>query len=231
MLVFSIFLAACAQGQTTEQEPVTETDEADVSEEAADVAQEVEELAGATGEELEEEAAEAGTAAAETGEEFEEEVAETGEELERGAEQVGTAAAETGEEIQEEADALLPQELKDIEGVTLSELDDNLDEYTGQSVGVRGDIVETIGTNAFQLSDPSDLGGDEILVIATSTTTRTFSTGNTIEVAGTVYRFDLPTIEEETGLDLQDRLFDDWDNDNAVLIAHDIINIAEIDDP
>jgi len=202
MLVFSIFLAACAQGQTTEQEPVTETDEADVSEEAADVAQEVEELAGATGEELEEEAAEA-----------------------------GTAAAETGEEIQEEADALLPQELKDIEGVTLSELDDNLDEYTGQSVGVRGDIVETIGTNAFQLSDPSDLGGDEILVIATSTTTRTFSTGNTIEVAGTVYRFDLPTIEEETGLDLQDRLFDDWDNDNAVLIAHDIINIAEIDDP
>jgi hypothetical protein len=267
MLVLTMLLVGCGQTQTEQEvgqgtgEPdvsMEGTSDPDVSEEAEDVAQEVEELAGASGEEIEGEveeagtaaaqageevaeeageaeeeleqgAAQAGTAAAQAGEEVAEEAGEAEEELEQGAAQAGTAAAQAGEEIEEEAAGILPQELQDVEGVTISKLDDNLDDYIGQTVGVRGDIVETIGTNSFQLSDPSVLGGDEILVVGPDLDTNAINTGNTVEVSGTAYRFNLSQIEEEAGIDLQDDLFADWDNDNAVLVAQEILNIADVD--
>ncbi len=232
LLVLVLLLVACGQEQTDQ-----ETGDADVSEEAADVAQESEELAGAAGEELEEEAQEAGTAAAQTGQELEEELdegaqeagtaaAQTGEELEEGAQEAGTAAAQTGEELEEEVGEVLPQELTDVEGVTVSELDDNIDAYVGQEVGVRGDITNTIGTNAFQLNDPATLGGDEILVVGSSIDTSVITPGHTVEVSGGAYRVDLATVENESGLDLQDDLFTEWDDDTAVLVAQDVVNVS-----
>jgi len=235
LVILSIVLVACAAPQG-EQEPESDPD---VSEEAADVAQESEELAEATGEEIEEGAADAATAAAEAGEEIEptieqagEEVgtaaAEAGEEVEEGAADAATAVTEAGEEIQEEVN--LPQELTDVEGVTVSELDDNLDNYISQTVAVRGDVTEIIGANAFQLSDPSVLGGDEVLVVGTSVNTDTINVENTVEVSGVVRSFDLVVIEEETGLDLDDELFAEIDDGHAVIVAEEVVNIPGADD-
>jgi hypothetical protein len=235
LVILSVVLVACATPQA-EEEPESDPD---VSEEAADVAQESEELAEATGEEIEEGAADAATAAAEAGEEIEptieqagEEVgtaaAQAGEEVEEGAADAATAVTEAGEEIQEEVN--LPQELTDVEGVTVSELDDNLDNYISQTVAVRGDVTEIIGANAFQLSDPSVLGGDEVLVVGTSVNTDTIDVENTVEVSGVVHSFDLVVIEEETGLDLDDDLFTEIDDDHAVIVAEEVVNIPGADD-
>jgi hypothetical protein len=236
LLILGMVLVACAAPQA-EQEPAS--GDPDVSEEAADVAQESEELAEATGEEIEEGAADAATAAAQAGEEIEptieqagEEVgtaaAQAGEEVEEGAADAATAVTEAGEEIQEEVN--LPQELTDVEGVTVSELDDNLDNYISQTVAVRGDVTEIIGANAFQLSDPSVLGGDEVLVVGTSVNTDTIDVENTVEVSGVVHSFDLVVIEEETGLDLDDDLFTEIDDDHAVIVAEEVVNIPGADD-
>lgn len=221
ILILSSVLVACGQEQA-EQDPAG--GDPDVSEEAADVAQESEELAEATGEEIEEGAADAATAAAQAGEELEPTVEQAGQEI-------GTAAAQAGEEIQEEAEEVsLPQELTSVEGVTISELDDNLDNYISQTVAVRGDVVEIIGANAFQVSDPSALGGDEVLVVGTNVNTDTIAVENTVEVSGVVRRFDLVAVEEETGLDLQDDVFTDMDDDNAVIIAQEVVNVPGADE-
>jgi UDP-N-acetylmuramyl pentapeptide synthase len=213
IFILGVFLVACGQDQG-------ETGDSDVSGEAADVAQESEELAEAVGEEIEEEVTDVATAVAEAGEEASTAAAETGEE-------VGTAAAETGEEIQEESGGVLPQEITDADGVTISELDDDVEAYAGQNVAVRGDIVETIGTHAFVISDPSALGGDEILVVGSNIDTSTVDVGNTVEVAGTAEGFDLIAVENQTGLDLQDDLFADFREEDVVLFANQVVNIAE----
>jgi hypothetical protein len=206
--IAALILVACGQDQAGQD--TTETGDPDVAEEAADVAQESEELAEAAGEEIEPAVEEAGTAAAQAGEE------------------AATAAVQAGEEIQEEVN--LPQELTAAQGVTISELDDNLDAYTGQNVGVRGDVVEVLGPNSFQISDPSALGGDEVLVVGANVNTDTITEQNTVEVSGTARRFDLVVVEDETGLDLEDELYTDMDDNNAVIIAQDVVNVAGADE-
>jgi hypothetical protein len=208
--VLSIVLTACGQEQA-EQDGAGDPD---VSEEVEDVAQEGEELAEAVGEEIEEGAEDVEQAGATAVEQAEEAGAT--------AEQAGATAVEQAEEA---GATVLPQELTENQGVTVSDLDDNLEAFTGQMVAVRGDVVEIMGPHAFQLDDPSTLGGDTILVAGQNVDTSTLNMNSTVEVSGEVQRFDLVTLEENTGLDFEDDLFSAFEDDNAVIIPQEIMTI------
>jgi hypothetical protein len=230
--ILSIALTACGQDQA-EQDGAGDSD---VSEEAADVAQESEELAEAVGEEIEEGAEdveqagataveqgqEAGATAVEQGQEAGATAVEQGQEAGATAEQAGETAAEQAEEA---GATVLPQELTDNQGVTVSDLDDNLEAFTGRMVAVRGDVVEIMGPHAFQLDDPSTLGGDTILVAGQNVDTSTLNMNSTVEVSGEVQRFNLVTLEENTGLDFEDELFSAFEDDNAVIIPQEVMTI------
>jgi uncharacterized protein YdeI (BOF family) len=129
------------------------------------------------------------------------------------------------EQAEEAGATVLPQELTENQGVTVSDLDDNLEAFTGQMVAVRGDVVEIMGPHAFQLDDPSTLGGDTILVAGQNVDTSTLNMNSTVEVSGEVQRFDLVTLEENTGLDFEDDLFSAFEDDNAVIIPQEIMTI------
>jgi hypothetical protein len=208
--VLSIALTACGQEQA-EQDGAGDPD---VSEEAADVAQEGEELAEAVGEEIEEGAQDVEQAGATAVEQAEEAGAT--------AEQAGATAVEQAEEA---GATVLPQELTENQGVTVSDLDDNLEAFTGQMVAVRGDVVEIMGPHAFQLDDPATLGGDTILVAGQNVDTSTLDMNSTVEVSGEVQRFDLVVLEENTGLDFEDDLFSAFEDDNAVIIPQQVMTI------
>jgi hypothetical protein len=219
--ILSIALTACGQDQA-EQDGAGDSD---VSEEAADVAQESEELAEAVGEEIEEGAEDveqAGATAVEQGQEAGATAVEQGQEAGATAEQAGETAAEQAEEA---GATVLPQELTDNQGVTVSDLDDNLEAFTGRMVAVRGDVVEIMGPHAFQLDDPSTLGGDTILVAGQNVDTSTLNMNSTVEVSGEVQRFNLVTLEENTGLDFEDELFSAFEDDNAVIIPQEVMTI------
>jgi hypothetical protein len=219
--VLSIALTACGQDQA-EQDGAGDSD---VSEEAEDVAQEGEELAEAVGEEIEEGAQDveqAGETAVEQGQEAGATAVEQAEEAGATAEQAGATAVEQAEES---GATVLPQELTENQGVTVSDLDDNLEAFTGQMVAVRGDVVEIMGPHAFQLDDPSTLGGDTILVAGQNVDTSTLNMNSTVEVSGEVQRFNLVALEEGTGLDFEDELFSAFEDDNAVIIPQEVMTI------
>lgn len=79
---------------------------------------------------------------------------------------------------------------------TISEINDNPEAYIGNEVTVQGEVGEVIGARLFRLSDPGLLGGDNLLVFAMNEDI-SVAEGDSVEVTGTVERFDLTTIERE----------------------------------
>lgn len=231
LILVSSLLVACGQGQGSLNEPGeadVSAELSDVGAEAGDVAQEAGDVAQEAGEEVAEAGQAVGQAAQQGAEAVEEAAEQAGEEIGEAAEQAGQEISEEAQEVQAEVVDVLPQEIVDVPGVTLSELDDQRDQYLDETVAVRGDITESIGAYVFRLDDPALLGGDDILVIRPSENADVpMAEGNTIEVAGLVRAFDIPALEEETGFDLEDNLFDELDGDETVLIAQKIVDVAD----
>jgi hypothetical protein len=95
----------------------------------------------------------------------------------------------------------VPQDVR-----TLSDFADNPDEYAGQVITVQGVITNAVGMRLFELRSPTDKG--RVLVFSTEEDV-TIAEGDALQTTGEVMLFDLVTIEERTGLDLEDDLFVD----------------------
>jgi hypothetical protein len=91
---------------------------------------------------------------------------------------------------------------------SLSAIDDDPQAYLGQTVSVRGDVIELVGQHAFRVSDPALLGGDDLLVVQPNPEV-VVGENDTVAVTGVVREFDLTAIEQEASLDLRDELFGD----------------------
>jgi hypothetical protein len=81
-------------------------------------------------------------------------------------------------------------------------------------------VVELVGANAFRLSDPGLLGGDNLLVLSRDQSV-VVTENDTVAVSGVVQRFDMAQLEGELGYDLQDDLFGDASG-QPVLIAETV---------
>lgn len=85
---------------------------------------------------------------------------------------------------------------------------DSTNDYVGEQVLVSADVNEVLSDNAFTIAGTDDTTVDEMLVIGTDANPM-LDSDVAVSVTGTVQEsFDLPTVEENLGVDLDDELFE-----------------------
>lgn len=92
---------------------------------------------------------------------------------------------------------------------------DSVDTLTGEDITVAGEVSEVVSDVAFRLAG---VGWDVLIVDSADSAA---GEGEAVEVMGTVRRFELLTIEEELGEDLDDELYVDYEG-QLVLVADSI---------
>jgi hypothetical protein len=106
--------------------------------------------------------------------------------------------------------------------VTIAELVANPSAYAGQTVTVMSTPRELVGDRAFRLNDSATAmasAADNLLVIdAMSGNVSDTMLDQPIKVTGVVTTLDVPTLEQQLGVDLDDSLFSDYAN-RPVLVA------------
>ena len=109
--------------------------------------------------------------------------------------------------------------------VSTAEIAENVDIFVGQSVSVRNDIVETIGTNGFILDQDSVLNGETILVIDPSQTSVSVSNTDTPEVivSGTVEKLNLTQLAQNK-IDLDPNLYSQYEGKPAIVATSVILS-------
>ncbi len=104
---------------------------------------------------------------------------------------------------------------------TVSEIADEPEAYIGNLVTVRGDVAEVIGAQAFRMNDPAFLSDDSLLVL-TSNQDMVVNEGDSVEVTGTIERFDIAIIERQASdAENLDELFSDM-TDEVMLQAQNV---------
>jgi hypothetical protein len=150
-----------------------------------------------------------------------------------------TAGEETGasvEDIQEDADAGVAEEplaeepaaeeplaeegvaeeplaeegVAEGDALGFDEVGADTESFVGQEVTVSAEVNEQLSENAFTIAgEDSAL---EPLLVVSATGPMTIVEGDAVQVSGTVMQaFDLPTVEQELGVDLQDDLFTEFE--------------------
>jgi hypothetical protein len=94
---------------------------------------------------------------------------------------------------------------------------EDYDSYVGEEVTLSADVNEIVSEKSFTIAGTDDTTVEALLVLADGQMEEV-TPGLTVSVTGTVMEsFDLPTVEEETGLDLEDDAFTDFDGENYVV--------------
>lgn len=125
--------------------------------------------------------------------------------------------ADPGEFDESGPPAVYPDEIEDLgPGVTLYELNDNPEEYYGSTVTVLGEVSYILGPHAFLMVTRFGVSADDMLVISpvplSEITDQTgdapLSQGDVVQVTGEAREFELPSVEQEIEVDLDDELLD-----------------------
>lgn len=113
--------------------------------------------------------------------------------------------------------AVYPEETADLgRGVTLYELTDNPEEYYGSTVTVSGELSYTLGPHAFLIVTPFGVSADDMLMISPIPLSKItdqsddtpLSQGDAVQITGEVREFELTSVEQEIGADLNNELLD-----------------------
>lgn len=97
------------------------------------------------------------------------------------------------------------------DGLYDTEFYGELDSYDGEEVTVEADVAEVLSASSFTIAGTDDTSVDEMLVLRASDIAE-LEPGLTTSFSGTVHQeFDLATVEDELGVDLDDTLYEDWD--------------------
>lgn len=113
--------------------------------------------------------------------------------------------------------------------VQVGELTGSVEDYLGQTVSIRGDMVEAIGENAFVLRDDQLFGGNEVIVFNTSGNPLTMPVGSDTErfqVTGQVQQLALDDIAQQHGLTLDEETYGEY-ADTPVILAESIVLAPE----
>lgn len=105
------------------------------------------------------------------------------------------------------------------ENVTTEEVAENTEEFIGQTVTIRSNVIEQIEPNTFVLADQEFFGGENIVVVNASGEPSTLPTTDEteVQVTGEVTKFVLADIESEYGLDLDPNLYVDYTDKPAII--------------
>lgn len=106
---------------------------------------------------------------------------------------------------------------------TVSDLDDDTEAYVGDRVSVVGDVTSMVDANTFRLSDPSTVGGDDILVFMRDAANSSLVTGGgeSVLVTGEVRAYDLATLQTDLGYTWNSADLNGFSG-SAVLVAEQI---------
>ncbi|MDF9277688.1 hypothetical protein P4U43_07795 [Arthrobacter sp. EH-1B-1] len=128
----------------------------------------------------------------------------------------GTEEGADVEDVVEEDDAV-DAESGPYDGVYDTDFYEAYDSYVGEEVTLSADVNEIVSEKSFTIAGTDDTTVEALLVLADGQMEEV-TPGLTVSVTGTVMEsFDLPTVEEETGLDLDDEAFVDFDGENYVV--------------
>ncbi|WOD40223.1 hypothetical protein [Nodosilinea sp. E11] len=104
--------------------------------------------------------------------------------------------------------------------IQVGDLAGNLEDYLGQSVSVRGDVVEAVGQNALILRGDGLFGGDDVVVFnATGEPIVLTEAGATerLQVTGEVRQVVIGEIAQQYGLTLDEATYGDYENQPAII--------------
>ncbi|MGY1683199.1 hypothetical protein [Geodermatophilus sp. SYSU D01176] len=127
-----------------------------------------------------------------------------------------TAGSEAGADVEDvvEEEAL---EEEPFEGPYDTEFHEGVDEYVGEQVTLSADVNEVITPEAFTIAGTDDTTVEALLVVG-ATGNAQLAPETTVEVTGTVQEpFVVTEVEEELGVDLDDALFAEWEQEPYVV--------------
>jgi len=107
----------------------------------------------------------------------------------------------------------------DSTNVSAEEIAENTSKYIGQTVTVRSEPIEKIGTSTFTVEDEQFFGSEPILVVNASGKPFVFpeEDGVDIQATGEVRNFVLADLNREYSLDLDANVYRDYENRPAII--------------
>lgn len=135
-----------------------------------------------------------------------------------------TSGTEEGADVEDVVEEEAPAEEAPAEDMAAGPYDgvydqtfyDEMDSYVGEEVILSADVNEIISPTSFTIAGTDDTTVEALLVVSAEEMSEV-TPGLTVEVTGIVQEaFDLPTVEEELGIDLDDAAFEDWDGEPYV---------------
>lgn len=120
--------------------------------------------------------------------------------------------------------------------ITLSDIDDNVEQYIGQTVTINGEVDEALGANAFRMDEGNILDlGDQILVVLADDAQRPANLQNetSVQVMGEVQNFARADFERDYGLLFDDEaLYAEWEGRPAIIagMVTTRASVSDIDD-
>ena len=131
-----------------------------------------------------------------------------------------TSGSEEGADVEDltEGDAEIEEEPAEggsdgpYDGVYDDAFLDDYDGYVGETVTVSADVNEIVSPESFTIAGTDETTVEPLLIVHDGSAEEV-AEGLTVKITGVVHEsFDLPTVEEDMDLDLQDdEAFDDWD--------------------
>ncbi|MGY1634420.1 hypothetical protein ACI784_22200 [Geodermatophilus sp. SYSU D01186] len=96
-----------------------------------------------------------------------------------------------------------------------------VDTLVGEQVTFAGEVEEVLSTVSFEVA------GSGWSVVVLDAQQAAVAEGDFVQVTGTVREFDLATIEQEFGLDLDDALYEDFDR-RFVILAENVVSATPV---
>lgn len=107
-----------------------------------------------------------------------------------------------------------------------SEFQDAYTSYIGEEVTVSADVNEIVSNTSFTIAGTDDTTVEALLVVTQEEVTG-IEPGMAVAVTGTVMEsFDLPTVEDDAGLDLEEDAHADYDGENYIVASEVDTSIA-----
>lgn len=108
----------------------------------------------------------------------------------------------------------------DVEDVQEDAFWGDVNQWTDEKVTVSANVNEVINQNSFTIAGTPESDVDELLVVSANDSQ--VQEGQTVQVTGTVRdRFDVVEVEDDLGLDWNDTLYEDW-NDEHYIVASSV---------
>jgi hypothetical protein len=102
--------------------------------------------------------------------------------------------------------------------VTIEKLTDDVEQYIGQTVTIRSQVEQEIDLSGYILQSDEFFGGEPVLVFNPDGSSLNRPGDDVpLQATGTVREFILADIEREYGVDLDDQLYADYENQPAII--------------